>query len=40
MSPGKGMSMGKRRRFTPEFKVQVVLELLSGSKSIAEVCRE
>jgi transposase len=34
------MSMGKRRRFTPEFKVQVVLELLSGSKSMAEVCRE
>ena len=32
--------MGKRRRFTPEFRVQVVLELLSGSKSMAEVCRE
>lgn len=32
--------MGKRRRFTPEFKVQVVLELLSGSRSMAEVCRE
>jgi len=31
--------MGKRR-FTPEFKVQVVLELFSGSKSTAQVCRE
>ncbi len=30
----------KRRRFTAEFKAQVVLEILSGSKSLAEVCRE
>ena len=32
--------MGKRRSFTPEFKVQVVLELLSGSKTNAQVCRD
>ena len=32
--------MGKRRTFTPEFKFQVVLELLSGVKTRAEVCRE
>ena len=32
--------MGKRRTFTPEFKLEVVLELLSGMKSNAEVCRE
>jgi transposase len=29
-----------RRQFTAEFKAQVVLELLSGAKSSAELCRE
>jgi putative transposase len=29
-----------RRKFTPEFKAQVVLEVLSGVKQAAEVCRE
>jgi transposase-like protein len=32
--------MAKRRRFTAAFKAQVVLELLSGGKSVAEVSRE
>lgn len=32
--------MSKHRTFTPEFKAQVVLEVLSGSKTTAEVCRE
>ena len=32
--------MAQRRRFTGEFKAQVVLELLSGTKSAAELCRE
>jgi len=32
--------MGKRRTFEPEFKAQVVLELLSGSRNLAEICRE
>jgi transposase-like protein len=32
--------MGKRRKFTPEFKAQVVLEELSGVKDKAEICRE
>lgn len=31
--------MVNRRQFTPEFKAQVVLELLSGAKSGAEACR-
>ena len=31
--------MKKRRRFTPEFKAQVVLEVLTGTHSPAEVCR-
>ena len=31
--------MAQRRRFTAEFKAQVVLELLSGSKNAAELCR-
>jgi transposase-like protein len=30
----------KRRKFRPEFKAQVVLEVLSGAKSSAEACRE
>lgn len=32
--------MNKRRKFTPEFKSQVVLQLLSGERSMAELCRE
>lgn len=32
--------MSKRRKFTAEFKSQVVLQLLSGEKSMAELCRE
>ena len=31
--------MAKRKRFTPEFKAEVVLEVLSGATSQAEVCR-
>ncbi|MCY3743461.1 MAG: transposase [Candidatus Poribacteria bacterium] len=31
--------MAKRRRFTAEFKVKVVLEALSGETTQAEVCR-
>ena len=29
--------MSKRRKFTPQFKSQVVLHLLSGEKSMAEL---
>lgn len=29
-----------RRRFTPEFKARVVLEVISGAKQPGEVCRE
>jgi transposase-like protein len=32
--------MPHRRQFTAEFKAQLVLELLSGAKSSAELCRE
>lgn len=32
--------MSKRRTFTADFKAQVVLEILSGAKTTAEVCRE
>ena len=32
--------MASRRKFTAEFKAKVVLELLSGAKSSAELCRE
>ena len=30
----------QRRRFTPEFKSQVVLEILSGAMGVAEACRK
>lgn len=30
----------KRRKFTPEFKAKVVLEVLTGIKSSAEACRD
>jgi len=36
----EGISMATRRRFTREFKARVVLELISGAKSLAEVCRQ
>ena len=32
--------MPKRRNFSAEYKAKVVLELISGSKSVAELCRE
>ena len=31
--------MAKRRRFTPEFKAELVFKVLSGVSSQAEVCR-
>ena len=32
--------MAKRRRFTPEFKAEVVIEVLTGQSSQAELCRK
>lgn len=32
--------MRTRRKFTGEFKSRVVLEVLSGEKTVAEACRE
>ena len=32
--------MNQRRRFTPQFKTRVVLEVLTTLKSMAQVCRE
>jgi len=32
--------MRTRRTFSPEFKAKVVLECISGGKSISEACRE
>lgn len=34
------MSKRKRRKFSSEFKAEVVLAVLTGEKSQAEVCRE
>ena len=31
--------MAKRRKFTPEFKAELVFEVISGVSSQAEVCR-
>ena len=31
--------MAKRRQFTSEFKTELVLEVLSGASSQAELCR-
>ena len=30
----------ERRKFTPQFKAKLVLELVSGAKAPAQVCRE
>ena len=32
--------MPKHRAFTPDYKAQLVLEVISGAKTAAEVCRE
>jgi transposase-like protein len=32
--------MGKRRTFTPEFKLDAVLDMVRGEKTIAQICRE
>jgi transposase-like protein len=32
--------MRRRRKFEPEFKAKVVLELLRGEKTMAQLCRE
>ncbi len=32
--------MGKARKFSPEFKAQVVLEIVSGGKSLAQASRD
>jgi len=32
--------MPTRRKFTPEFKARIVLDLLTGSKRMVHVCRE
>ena len=34
------MPRGQRRAFAPEFKAKLVLELLSGAASQAELCRK
>jgi transposase-like protein len=36
----EGDSMVVHRKFSPELKARVVLELISGSSSLAEVCRQ
>lgn len=32
--------MRQRRKFSAEFKAKVVLEIIAGTKSAAEICRE
>lgn len=32
--------MSKRRAFRPEFKLEAVLEMVRGEKSLAQICRE
>jgi transposase len=32
--------MAKRRKYSPEFKAQVVLEIISGAKTQAEIARQ
>jgi transposase len=32
--------MAKRRNFKPEFKARLVIEELTGVKTVAEICRE
>jgi transposase-like protein len=32
--------MSKHGQFTPEFKAKVVLEVISGQKTAADICRE
>jgi transposase len=38
--PEEAHTMKQRRQFTPEFKAQVVLDILTGVQSPAEACRK
>ena len=40
MSKEGDTTMNQRRRFTPQFKTRVVLEILTKLKSMAQVCRD
>jgi transposase len=40
MSKEGTTTLNQRRNFTPQFKTQVVLEILTRLKSTAQVCRE
>ena len=37
---GEQLLWGKARKFSPEFKAQVMLEIVSGKKTLAAVSRE
>ena len=37
---GRRTGLRQRRRFTPEFKAKVVLDVLSGTQSAGEACRK
>jgi transposase-like protein len=39
-SSERGTPMPKHRQFSPQFKVESVLELLRGRKTQAQICRE
>ncbi len=32
--------MGKRRTFTPDYKLEAVLDMVGGEKTVAQICRE
>jgi transposase-like protein len=32
--------MGKRRTFTPGFKLEAVLDMIRGEKTVAQICRQ
>jgi transposase len=32
--------MAKRRTFTPDFKLEAVLDMVRGEKAVAQICRE
>ena len=40
ITQGRPEDLGTRRTFTPDFKLEAVLDMLRGEKTIAQICHE
>jgi transposase-like protein len=40
ITTGRPENIGKRRTFKPDFKLEAVLDMMRGEKTVAHICRE